>query len=834
MLIDISMKYKSLLILFYAAVSSLGSTISASGAIGSVSGKLIDESTNAALDYVNVVIYKKNSDVPVNGTATAKDGTFVLKGIETGEYKLEGSFIGYQPFSREIVITSDKDFNLGTIKMKTDSHNLSSVEVRGIRSAMKFDIDKRVFSVDQSIASAGASASDILKNIPSVNVDAQGTISLRNSTDVTIWINGKPSGLNSDNQADVLEQMPAESIEKIEVITNPSSKFSSEGSAGIINLILKKDRKAGYYGSIRAGVSDPSGYRLGGNFNYSSPKLDFYANIGRGVRSNDGGGYSNRMTFSENQLTGLQDTSYLNSKTSRSINMHGLFFRSGIDYHINKEHTISLSGFGMDGSRDNDSKIDYNYLDNLGNLTKSQIRNSESNGGHNNFDITLNYLWEIAEGHRFQTNFTYGEHDISDNSLYYQQYFGPTGDMTGKLYQKQTGPSHHNDYEFQADYTHKFSDKFQFDAGLKSDVTIRGSHNSIYDYKNSEGDFDFNDILDESKSVFDYNEKINAAYSTFTGKVGPHFGYQLGLRGELTNISFTSTNNATNDYLKKDKDYFNLFPTVFITWNFFEGSDLQFNYSRRINRPRGRMINPYVNISDSTNIWIGNPSLDPEYANSFELNFMRNWDNHMLSSSLYYRQTEGVIQSIRYINNGVMYQTPSNVTNSSSSGLELISKDHFSSLLETTSTIDFYNTEINGFKYKDTYYKPTSGFSWNARINGTFVLSKSLTAEIACFYNAPTVVAQGKNFSSYSVDAGIRKSLMDGRLKLSLNSRNIFNSFNSTNESWGNNFYQKSSDKFSNRIISIEAVWSFGNMKPKKKLQKEENNEESNGMETDY
>ena len=828
------MKIKSLLFFAFMASFSLGNIQAAPDATGSISGKLIDEETNTALDYVNIAIYKKGSKISFKGTGSAEDGSFGFTNVTPGDYRIEGTFMGYLPFSREVSITANKSLMLGTIFMKTDSKLLGSIEITGIRSAMKFDIDKRVFSVDQSIAAAGASASDILKDIPSVDVDAEGTVSLRNSSSVTVWINGKPSGLNSDNQGQVLEQMPAESIDHIEVITNPSAKFSPEGSAGIINLVLKKERKAGYFGSLRAGGSYPLGYNFGGNFNYSSPKVDFYANIGKRNNTNEGSGKSRRQTYSENELTGIIDTSYLNSDTEQSSEMNGLFFRSGVDYHLNDKHTISLSGFGMKGERTNDNDILYTYLDNARNLTKEQLRNSQSGGGQNNYDITMDYLWEIGEGHQLQTNLSYGERSSSDDNIYEQKYLDSDGNLTNTLYQKQTGPSSNKDLEFKADYTRKFSDKLRMEAGVKSDWTRRESENSIYSSNSEMNTQEALPLQPDAKSIFDYNEKINAIYGTFTGKIGSGFGYQLGLRGEMTNIDFTSSNTSTNSNLSKDHKYFNLFPSLFLTYSFSEGNDLQLNYSRRINRPRGRLLNPFVNISDSTNIWMGNPSLDPEYANSFELNYIRSWNNHMLSTSLYQRKTSQVIQNIRYIDNGVMFQTPSNVTNSSSTGLEFIAKNHFSKKLETTSTFNFYHTSIEDFTYRDIYYKASDGFSWNARINGTILLTSTLSGQFSGFYNAPRVVAQGETKGNYTFDAGLRKSLCNGKLKLALNGRNLLNSFKFSNKSWGDGFYQETDNQFFGRTIQLNLTWNFGNMNPKNKKMEREENDTSTDMEISY
>jgi len=825
------MKRLTLVITTFALFTTLFPVQSQPQSTSSIAGIILDESTNNGLDYVNIILYKASSNTPYKSTASGEDGHFRFNTVASGDYRIEATFVGYVTWKSEIKVSDGQQIQLGTILLKTESKQLGTAEVVGIRSAMRLDIDKRVFSVDQNIAAAGASASDILKDIPSVEVDQEGTVSLRNNSNVTIWVNGKPAGLNSDNQAQVLEQMPAESIDRIEVVTNPSSKFSAEGTAGIINIILKKDRKAGYYGSLRAGISDPFGYDFGGNINYSSSKIDFYANIGRRSHSNEGSGYSNRQTYTTNEQTLLTDTSWLHSTTNRTFGMQGLFFRGGIDYHLNDKHTISLSGFGMKGDRGFESDIDYLYLDNNKDLIQQVLRHTSSGGGHSHMEITLDYQWEIGEEHLFQTNLTYGKHTMSNDNDYIQSYYDVTNMLTNTVSQVQTGPGENRDWEFQADYTNKLSENFRLETGLKSDWTVRKSNNNIYNTASVT-----TASIPDYTSDFDYNEQIHAAYGTFTGKLGG-FGYQLGLRGELTAISFVSSNFPAGDYLDKDKNYFNLFPSIFLSYTFSPGNDLQLNFSRRINRPRGRSLNPFTDISDSTNIYFGNPDLEPEFSDAFELNYIKVWDNHTLSSSLYHRMTDNVIQDIRYLDNGIIYQTPSNVTNSTSSGLELVAKDKLAKWIETTSTINFYYTTMEGFTYRSVDYKGSSGFSWNARLNSTLIFSRSLTGQISGFYNAPGIIAQGKTRRNFTLDAGLRKSFLDKTFLIAINGRNILNSFKFASTNWGDGFYQENSNQFFGRTIQLTVTWNFGNIKPKEKQGQAENgnsNDSDNSMGGDY
>lgn len=818
------MKVRSFLLLAAATVFSI-TTLFADpnpAPTGTVGGKLLDQESKSPLDHVTVFIYQGTSEKPFKVVNTDEKGVFIFSDVLPGEYRVEAGFLGYLPFEEVVQVMANQQTHLGEIVLKTDAKALRVVEVTGLRSTMKLEVDKRVFSVDQSVAAAGASTSDILKNIPSVEVDAEGTVSLRNSSNVIIWINGKPSGLTADNQAQVLEQMPAESIDRIEVITNPSAKYSAEGSAGIINIILKKDRKAGYYGSLRAGLSAPLGYNLGGNVNYSSPKWDLYANIGTRADNREGDGSTKRETYTT--VGSVTTTEYMNSSTVRNMTHGGLFFRAGADYHINDQHTLSLSGFGMNGKRDFSSVVNYNYFDNDKLPTIFRERSSTENGGHNNYELELDYQWEIGQEHNLHAILSAGKEYSPETSSFTQREPLTSAEI---FKQDGEGTEREDELDFQLDYAHKFSEKWKLEAGWKSTVSNRLGDDLI---RNLNGTV-WNDF---SKNLFDYHEQIHAAYGTLTGKLTQKLGYQLGLRAEQTIVDFTSTNELTHQVEPHEKNYLQLFPTIFANYTISEGSDLQLNYSRRINRPRGRALNPFVNISDSTNIWVGNPDLDPEYSNNFELNFLKTWTDHTLSAALYHRISEQVIQDIRYLDGGVMKQSPENVTNSTSTGLELVAKDKLFKILETTTTLNLYDQSMEGFTYRGQTYGGTNGFSWNLRLNGQIMLPGNTMAQVSGFYSAPRIVAQGSMKAAYSLDLGVRKSFWDRTLQVSLNGQNLLNSFKFENTTTGPGFSQVTSNQFFGRTLRLNVTWNFGNLKPKEKGEKGGNPENTGGGEGDF
>lgn len=781
---------------------------------GSIGGMLLEQGSNDPIGNMTVFVFKENASTPIKVVNTDEKGVFIFSDMLPGEYRIEASFLGFLPFEDVVQVLANQKTQLGKITLKANSRILKSFEITGRQSTMKMDVDKKVFTVDQNVAAAGASTSDILKEIPSVEVDAEGGISLRNSSNVIIWINGKPSGLTAENRAQVLEQMPAESIDRVEVVTNPSSKFSAEGSAGIINIVLKKDRKAGYYGSLRLGLSNPFGYNLGANINYSNPKWDLYGSIGRRANTNQGSGTTFRETAT--MISGVPSTSYMNSITNREGDGSGNFLRAGADYHINAKHTIGLSGFYMDGDRNNDNRIEYQYLNSTRDLTKEQIRKSNSNGNNNNAEITLDYQWEIGEEHNLQAIVSGGNRSFPSHSGYEQIDYDGNHLQTNTFFQTESGEGSEKELEFQLDYAKKISDLWKFELGWKSTLNDRTSKDEI-----------FNGMVAGSgtpalSNMFNYKEQQHAAYGTLTGKINEKIGYQMGLRAENAIIHFESTDELSNTFTSRDKDYLKLFPTFFINYQLDEQSDIQFNYSRRINRPRGRALNPFVNISDSTNIWQGNPDLDPEFAHSFELNFLKAWKRSTLSASVYHRLSDQVIQDIRYINNGIMFQTPQNVTNSGSTGLEMVSKNTLFKDLETTSTFNLYHQYMDAFSYLGRNYPSSRGLSWNFRVNGQWLLPKSFVLQASGFYSAPRIVAQGKMDAAYSMGMGIRKSMWDKKLQIALNAQNILNSFKFENETTGPGFRQVTSNKFFSRSLRLNITYNFGNLKPKMRSERNE------------
>ncbi|MBR6520542.1 MAG: TonB-dependent receptor [Paludibacteraceae bacterium] len=802
-----------------------------------VKGKIVDAG-GSALDFVNVVVISKSDNGAVYGAISDEKGHFAVEGVPAGDYWFEVKFVGYQSVKKEVTIKSlNEEVKIGQIVLREDAKLLGEVEVVGQASQMRFDIDKKVFNVDQNLAASGASASEMLQGIPSVDVDNEGNVSLRNSSSVEVWINGKPSGLTEENRAQILEQMPAGSIEAVEIITNPSAKFNPEGTAGIINLVMKKDRKAGYYGSVSGGgmynIGSPApGANLGANFNYNSGLVDFYVNFGVRYMNHESNNYTDRYSFERLPMDSYTDVReqwgdtlfHLNTLSANRSQFLGLFGRMGADFHITKKSTIGISVMGHGGTNNSKNLNTYTREDWATMDTIIYERENQQGGMRPSYSVSLDYAYEIdPKGSEVRTSIEYSGHNRSGDYIYKQRALqGYSPEYT--QIQRQNG--HNQNVNYKLDYTQKIGQTQKVEAGLYGSWQQRLAPSRAWNLLDGEEGLDgstiYNSVLIQFND-FNYEEWIAAMYATYGAKFGP-FSMSVGLRGEYTN-TFVRTRDVEEEsaWEESRRGYFQVYPTAFLSYAFPNNHELQANYTRRINRPRGRQINSFRDMSDSTNISFGNPLLDPEISSAVELNYLKTWDNHAISAGLYYRFSDNAIERVRYLDNNVMFSTFENVSLRQSAGLEIVAKNKVTKWLNLTTTVNcyyaamdsvFYDTDLDG--ELDLLYPFQQSFSWNARLMANFLIPMGWSAQLTGMYRSADVVAQGKMNSQYVVDLGVRKSFLDRKLNLALSIRDLLNSRRWASTTWGDNFWQYSSHEPRGTMFSVTLTYNFGNMRAKK------------------
>lgn len=829
---------RKLLIFCFITLSSL-----ALWAENSVIGRVMDNNNHQAIDFANVSLHHPGDDVPLNGTTTEEDGSFLLAGMQNGTYEVRFSFTGYNGTVRQVTLKGEQ-VDLGKIYLEEATELLQEVEIVGQGTTMRFELDKKIFTVDQNIASSGGSITDALEQIPAVDVDQEGNISLRNSESVEIWINGKPAGLTAENRADVLKQMPAESIKEIEVITNPSAKYSPEGTAGIINLVMKKDRKAGYYGSVSGTIdyclaapwTTPPGGRVGVNFNFNKGVVDGYFNVGYHYHTSNGQTYSDRYNYY------ATDTTRLIKDGQSHRNGGGMFLRGGLDFHVTDRSTLGISGFGMvsvkndktGGAFSTVSNIPTHYTlydvskfvepqskDNEETMLREYDRDQKGTGNHPGGNGMLHWQTEFNKHHKLNASARYAQFGWNGSNLYIEREKGLS------YTQEQLSENLDRSVQLKADYEWKPTEQSRLEAGWQTDLAWRSTLADAWDCADEAGSRTLE--LKDYYNDFRNNEQTHALYITYGNRFWGKFAVQVGLRGEyfkrhIQSDYFDTKGNATRT--TQDTAYFQLYPSVYLSYNFGNGHELQVNYTRRIDRPRGHQINPRQDLSDPTNIRYGNPYLLPQYSSSVELNYLKNWDRHVLSAGLFYRFADNVHQNIQFNDGLTMRNTFINAGRRHEAGVELVVKNRlFGELLQLTTSANLYYNRldraeytpvINGAALDPVTLREQNTLAGSVRLNANFMFTKTFSGQISGRYRSPHVTAQGSTDHNYSFDIGLRKTFLDRRLALAFNVRDILNSRARRRYNYGDGFWQYSINRWNSRVVSLTLTYNFGNTKPKR------------------
>lgn len=797
---------------------------------GSVRGKIVDRNNDETLPFVNAAVYDKAGSKLLKGAISDEKGLFHITDIPYGDYKLKLTFLGYKTLERDFSVTQEKKHvSYKLLYLVEDSKTLDGITVTAQRQTMKLEVDRKSFDVSQEILNAGGAASDVLDNIPSVEVDNDGNISLRGNTSVEVWINGKASGLTSDNRAEILQQLPAESIERIEVIDNPSAKFSAEGSAGIINIVLKKNRKAGYYGSLQAGGNTRGGANTSGNINFNSGRIEGYLNLGYRHRNSEG----KSMSYQE----------YLNTDTyqeySADNNRRGnnLFSRAGLTLHATDKDEFTIGGMMMIGGGNSCNSTPYHY-GTIGAGTDSymMLRRSTGDNAMRMLHGEFNYRHNFTDKHFLDFNVGYNNWRMDQDNVYQDstEYFDRPLPVE---YDYQYRPMYmrSKSWEVKLDYENAITDNLMFQAGYQGNFNRENTPQESYiDPTNWDGHDKVEDEAYYNRFIYDMD--LHALYATTTMKFGK-FGVMAGLRGEYWKVNTESYSyEQEHDPSKRDKpfkkDFFQLFPSIFLSYQLTENDQLQLNYTRRLRRPWGGQLNSFKNTSDASMISMGNPELTPEYSNSFSFNYLKTWKAHSLLLSAYYRPTTDVIQRVNYQSeaDGLMYSTSMNVTKSVSSGLEMTMKNKVCDRLNLTTSANAYYYKLDGFAYdidgQTVTGEGSSSFTWNARMQAALMLPYDISVQLTGRYNSRQVVTQGYRKANYSMDLGVRKTFLNKAFTLALNCRDLLNSRKFKTYTSSDTFTRYQENSRNGRTVNMTLTWNFGNMKAKKQ-KRQENNEDS-------
>ena len=762
-------------------------------ATGHIYGKLTD-STGKAIKNASVLILQgrtdpatgKRKDVLLKGTSTGANGEFSLEDLPTnGPLKLNISAVGYVPTTQMVVLTpqsTDKD--LGNLPLAPAVKELQEVVVTATKPTMSLDMDKKVFNVAKDIISSGGTGLDVLKNVPSVNVDIDGNVSLRGSSP-QLMVDGKPTTLT-------LDEIPADAIESVEVITNPSAKYdASGGGAGILNIVLKKNRKQGYNGSVRAGVDRYGGANAGASLNARENKINFSADINARMMRDRASGSTLRTDLSTTPSTFVDQQELDTSKGNM------IFGRLGLDYFISNKTTLSLTGFAMHHSDNQTSNITMN-TDSLYTAGKVSQYSTEYIDGTRTFNgrggtLAMKHLF-AKDKKEWTADASYFAGSGTNNSLYTTNAYtaGSGSSLASSTLQKILGNGNDQNVILQSDYTNPLTGRTTLEAGVRAALQTRLNIDDNYTYNNDSAAYV---LVPSAASNYKSHSNVYAAYAILGSSI-KNFSYKLGLRAESSNYSGTLLNSGQTF---GNRYPVSLFPSLFFSEKLGEGQELQLSYTRRVNRPNFFQLVPYTDSSNKLNITRGNPDLVPEFTQSLELSYLKTFKgNNTFLGSVYYKHTDHLITG--YIEadtdaatgNTTLINTYINAESSHAMGAELTAQNTLTKWWDVSSNLNVYNSKINT---GTASVAQAALWSWFGKVNTNIRLPSAFTVQVSGLYQSKTNLPVNSNGNQpgppnmqsqsasqgyikpfYEVDLGVKKTFMAGKMALGLSFSDIFRS----------------------------------------------------------
>lgn len=758
------MKTRIIIILVLAIQSisifkSAGATLAETGEspISRISGKIVDKKSSQPLEYVSVAVYRTSDSTLVSGTISDTQGNFQLEKIDTGNYFLKLSFIGYEDgFSQNVEISRNSKLkDLGTIAISEVSTEINEVVVTGEARRVEYKIDKRIINVDKDLTAKGGTAVDVLENTPSVQVDPQGNLTLRGSSEYVVLIDGKPSIVKG---SDALKQISSSAIKQIEVITNPSAKYDSDGKAGIINVVMKKEKMQGFNGNMNISYGNYDKETANATLNYRKNKVNLFGGFDYADNT-----YSNTIridnkTFFPDETINLGGSVYqFNQNQNKNI-------RGGFDFDINEKNSLSLSG--------NVGRQGYD------NGNNSKGTNSSTSRPNTFYSKTSNYM--DVTGDVAGVNFDY-THKFADNhkisfSNSYSSWTGLDDDKMSVWYTDSTfGEENLNSSLHFTKDNYNYQDRINIDY---SRPLFKGTFETgvqfRYEYRNE--DFVFNNYDIQTKEwiqndtftyELNYNNTIYSGYATYSNKV-LGIAYQLGLRSEY----FMRTIDISNEDGPIEYNKFMFYPSLHLSKEFNEKNSMQLSYSRRINRPQPWLLNNTPSFIDQYNIFMGSPYLIPEYTDGFELNYRTVFEKITLSAQTYYKNTTNWFTAVRLMDeNGVMCHKLTNAESNQTYGAELGVDIKLFKWWQLNLNTNVYNYKVET-KIASTV-KEQSTNTWDARFVNNFTLKWGTKIQGVAYYRGPNVDAMGENSSYYFVNLAVSQSVLKDKVNLSLSGRNL-------------------------------------------------------------
>jgi len=782
-----------------------------------VYGKVIEKDTSQPLEYATITFIDKKQNKIAGGGITDAEGKFNVS-ISRGVYDISIEFISFKTIhlpEKKIV----KDTNLGIISLDIDSEALDAVVIRAEKTTVEIKLDKKIYNVGKDLTVRGGSVSDVLDNVPSVSVDVEGNVALRGSDDVRILINGKPSALTGLDSAEALRQLPAESIARVEVITSPSARYDAEGTAGIINIILRRSKLKGLNGSITLTAGNPFQAGISGNINYRIGAFNFFNTTGYNYRKVPGSSYAKTEFFNDTDPSTFIEESRTFDRIRKGINTN-----TGVEIHLNKTTSVTTSVFYANSDNENNTINFIDELDAADNLLNRSTRKDPGQSGRDNLQYTFNFDKQFNGNsqHKLSMTAQYEDSDSDENSLINQDGIDIENVKTDRG---------QNQLLLQADYVQPIGKNGQFEVGYRGQFKKQ-----ITDYfvATSDDGQTFTNNADLSNDLH-FNQDTNAAYTQFGNKIGDKFSYLFGLRVEATNI--TIEQKTSNDY--KQKEYINYFPTVNLGYAFTKKQSITLGFNRRIRRPRSWFLNPFPSRSSLTNLFQGNPDLDPIISSAVDLGYLTKIGKLTLNGSVYYQHATDMFSFVSMatgetVNIGgadipVIKRMPINLATNDRYGGEITLSYRPSNKFSANANVNLYQSDTKG-TYEDQVFDAES-FSWFARLNTKYTLPGDIAWQTRVFYRGPKELAQGTRNAIFSTSVAFSKDILNDKASLSLNIRDLFNSNKRSMETLTDDYSSINEYRWRSRSVNLSFTYRFNQKKPRKRPS---NNNNEGGDDMNY
>ena len=792
-----------------------------------VTGKVLDASSRSPLEFTTV-IFIDSENTMVTGGITNQNGEFNIK-VPVGTYTVRYEFLSFKTKDIKNQVISRSNRELPPVYLEEDSAVLNEVVIRAETTEVQINLDKKVYNIGRDLTTSGATISDVLDNVPSVSVDVEGAISLRGNDNVRILINGKPSALAGFDSNDALRQLPSEAIESVEVITSPSARYDAEGTAGIINIILRQENTLGINGSVRLNGGDPLNAGVTGSINLRTKKFNIFNNTGFDYRETTGKSYSDNHYLDPTRERPFVNEIGENLRWRRGFNTH-----LGVEYFINDQSSLTTAGFLRFGNNDSRStnftdEFDANYL-----LGKSRTREENKKDKDNNVQFSVNYENRLdKEGQKLTADFQYDRSKRDGNSFIDEFNTFPSEQLLPG--EQILDVNTRNNFLAQVDYVLPVGDR-QFEAGYRGDFSNSKTDYQVDDQAIPGGDYTLNTNL---SNLFDYTQNTHALYSQYGERFGK-LSVLLGLRLEATKLKGEIDGEADAsdvDYsiYDFDKDYVGLFPTANLTYELDDMQSFSLGYNRRINRPRSWFINPFPSRSSESNIFQGNPALDPAYSNTFDLGYLKRWEKVTVTASVYYQVEDDSFQVIsedtgEVTSNGIpiIRAIPINLSTNKRYGFEasfMYNPERWLRFNGSFNLFTFRTTgEFNGLDYG------TKDNSWFTRFSSKVTLPGKIDWQTNAFYRGARKTSQTKTDGMFSLDMALSKDVFNGNGTLGVNVRDLLDTRKRKSHTIAETFISDREFQWMPRSISLSLTYRFN----QSKLDMQRNNRRQGGDNGDF